>query len=286
MIAAPSSSSRSSRQRMGIIAVLVAAALLAAALALPDVRTAAAEFLSIFRAKRVQPVTIAPISAPMPKGKLDIGTFTTEQRGQARAVASAQEAAAVTGFAPRLPQQLPAGVAGAPEFGVFEGAQGSLTIDAAKVQQTLASAGIAGVTLDPQLNGAVVRLTVPPYAIARWDNLALAQGRAPEIDGTAGLNYDELRGQALALLAQFAPATALQLENMADWRTTLPVPVPENAARSEVQVDGVTGALIESAGPGKQGAAVLWQKNGILYVLAAEGGVPGSALVAAANSLQ
>lgn len=284
MMASPS---MSSRRRTGLIAVLAAALLLGAAFAIPEVRTAAAEFLSIFRAKRVQPVTVAPISAPLPHGKLDIGTFTKEQEGAFLEVDSAQEATAVAGFALRLPERLPAGVTGAPAFGVFEGAKGSLTVDADKVRQTLEAAGITGVALDPQLDGAVIRLTIPPYALTKWDNVVLAQGRSPELDGTAGLDYDELRGQFLDLVAQFAPETALQLQNMADWRTTLPIPVPETVARTEVQVDGVTGALLEGVVKGEQGAAVLWQKNGVLYALAAENGsIPGSALVDAANSLK
>ncbi|MCX6023835.1 MAG: hypothetical protein NTZ05_19325, partial [Chloroflexi bacterium] len=83
--------------------------------------------LTIFRANRVQPVTVAPITAPLPfaKGKLDLGTVTKEQQGEARKVSSAQEAATATGCALRLPPTLPAGASAAPTYGVFEGAAAS-----------------------------------------------------------------------------------------------------------------------------------------------------------------
>ena len=51
-----------------------------------------------------------------------------------------------------------------------------------------------------------------------------------------------------------------------DWTSTLIIPIPKNAATYEqVQVDGVTGTLIQRPADDAPQFVLVWVKNGIVY---------------------
>lgn len=258
--------------------------LLLGAFTLPVVQGLAQEFLSIFRVKSIQPVTAPPRGLAPPVRPQDFVNVTVEQKGQVRSFASVAEARAA-GFSLRTPGQLPAGVLANPQVSVKEGSQARVTVDRQKAEAALAAAGVAGVTLDPRLDGAEFRVQVPAVVLLSYgDRVTVAQGPGPEVLGPPGLDYDKLRTQALAVLGAYAPDTAAQLAAIGDWRSTLPLPLSPSTPRRSVTVDGVEGLVIEGGEQSSGNTAVIWQKHGSVY------GVWGAAtaadLLATANSLR
>jgi uncharacterized protein YfaT (DUF1175 family) len=70
------------------------------------------------------------------------------------------------------------------------------------------------------------------------------------------------------------PEEAARFSSTVDWTSTFVIPVPRyNSDYQEVQVDGVTGTLIESFQYGEQAYLLIWVKDGIVYAL----GGPGEA---------
>ncbi|MBI4496858.1 MAG: hypothetical protein HY689_03025 [Chloroflexi bacterium] len=258
--------------------------LLLAAFSLPAVRSAAEDFLSLFRVKRIQPVAAPPSDFRLPVRPDAFATVTSQEQGGTRTFASVQEAAAA-GFALRVPERLPAGLSEAPQVTVKEASRVSFVVDREQAEAALAAAGISGVTLDAQLDGAEFHMSIPALAVLAYgDRLRLVQGRSPEVQGPAGLDYDQLRAQALSVLAVSAPDTAAQLGAIGDWRTTLPVPVRSDTPWRAVTVDGVEGVLVEGGEHASGQTFVLWQKDGALYGL--RGAFPAADLLATANSLR
>jgi hypothetical protein len=57
-----------------------------------------------------------------------------------------------------------------------------------------------------------------------------------------------------------------------NWTSTLVIPIPKNAATYEqVQVDGVTGTLIQRPADDAPQYILLWVKNGIVYAISSLG---------------
>ena len=80
-----------------------------------------------------------------------------------------------------------------------------------------------------------------------------------------------------------SPALAAQIRAIGDPATTLPIPIPVGqAAAKNVKVHGVTGLFIgDSTG---LGSGVLWQQNGLVYVVG--GTLTEAETLAVANSLK
>ena len=57
-----------------------------------------------------------------------------------------------------------------------------------------------------------------------------------------------------------------------DWASTLIVPIPKNAAvYKQVEVDGVTGTLIQRPADDYPQFALIWVKDGIIYAISGLG---------------
>lgn len=108
--------------------------------------------------------------------------------------------------------------------------------------------------------------------------LAFVQLKSPTLDVTGNVDVDKLR-QDLLKSGAIPPQLANQLLAIADWKSTLPIPVTRGKA-AELAVDGTTGTLVTGEFPG---SALFWQKDGTLYVLA--GSVSEQELLDAARSL-
>ena len=70
-----------------------------------------------------------------------------------------------------------------------------------------------------------------------------------------------------------SPEEAADFARSVDWTTTLVIPVPRyGSEHEEVQVDGVTGTLIQQYGyKMDDGYLLIWVKDGILYALSGPG---------------
>lgn len=116
---------------------------------------------------------------------------------------------------------------------------------------------------------------------AEAPSLIVMQTKAPVVTST-GVTVRELQ-QYLLSQPGISPQLAAAIEGIADPSSTMPVPVPVNKVTSQtVTVQGVSGLLLgDSTG---LGSIVMWQKDGIVYVVG--GQVKDSEALSVANSLR
>jgi hypothetical protein len=115
--------------------------------------------------------------------------------------------------------------------------------------------------------------------------LMLMQARAPSVTFPAGVDLAKLGEIALRILG-LDRADAYRFAQSVDWRTTLILPVPVDAARlRQVDVQGNQGLLIERREGSKRpgGTLLLWSSGEQVFAL---GGDIGPAILDIAGSMQ
>jgi hypothetical protein len=296
--------------RIGSIALLI----LALVLAFPGTRALADEILNLFR---IQQVTVIPIDftgLEQLAGDGALGNqFTdlisssmnmTQKPSDPVPAADAEEASNLAGFTVRLPQnETPSQiyVTGAAAF--------SLTVDKAKAQALLNEAGRSDLVLPDSIDGADISVDIPASVSVGYgtcpkpqtdgssddkdsqipgrrypDCVILAEIPSPTVNAPAGVDVNQLAQIGLEFTGMSAEDAAA-FANSVDWTSTLVVPIPKNAATYEqVQVDGVTGTLIQRPSDDAPRYALLWVKDGIVRVISALG-TDSQHAIALANSL-
>ena len=247
---------------------------------------AAGDWLQIFSAEQVAPVTITQEDLVELPDLSAYGEAEVVERVRIRDVASAASAEKVTGLeAPRV-DDLPQGVTGQPAFEVVDKVSGTFTFSAEEARR---SAKTQGETL-PQppagLDDSRFRLEVGPGLAAIWSEerglpaLAVARAVAPTAY-SSGVPFATARDYLLSLPG-LPENVAAQLRSFSADGTTLPVPVPEDLMTSSAtEVDGVDATLLE-ARDGTM-AAVIWVEAGVVTVVA--GSVTDDEVLAVARGL-
>jgi hypothetical protein len=283
--------------RIGSIALLI----LALVLVFPGTRALADEILNLFR---IQQVTVIPIDftgLEQLAGDGALGNqFTdlisssmnmTQKPSDPVPAADAEEASNLAGFTVRLPQnETPSQmyVTGAAAF--------TLTVDKAKAQALLNEAGRSDLVLPDSIDGAEISVDIPASVSVGYgtcpkpqtdgspddknseipgrrypDCVILAEIPSPTVNAPAGVDVNQLAQIGLEFTGMSAEDAAA-FANSVDWTSTLVVPIPKNAATYEqVQVDGVTGTLIQRPSDDAPRYALLWVKDGIVYAISALG---------------
>ena len=98
----------------------------------------------------------------------------------------------------------------------------------------------------------------------------LLQTTSPTISAPPGLNLERI-GEAYLQILGMSPEEAASFAANVDWTTTFVIPIPKYSEYQEVMVDGVSGTLVEHRERGTAGYALLWVKDGLLYVLSGPG---------------
>jgi anti-sigma factor RsiW len=288
-------------------------AILAVALAFPQVRAAAADFLGLFRVQKIAVVQINPAGFPSQLGQsTSFETMLSDQvqftqDGEAQDAASAEEASGLAGFTVRLPKR----AAGDLALHVQPGGTAEMTLNLALAQAVLDEIGRSDLRLPAELDGAAVKVQVARSVTAMYgecqltpeqaraagydpddgemprlpDCTTLMQMPSPTINAPAGLDIQSLGEVYLQVMGLSSEEAAVFARNV-DWATTLVIPLPRYQAEySEVTVDGVEGTLIQR-GSGEVGDQylLLWVKDGIVYALTGPGN--RSAALTLGNSLK
>jgi len=276
--------SRGWLRRPGVVALGVAVVVAGASTA------AASDWLRIFQAESVQPVSFTStdlVDLPDPSA---FGEAVSGEEVRVRTVDSAEAAEAATGIAVPRVAELPRGVTGEPTYQVGEQGSSSFTFSAARAA---ASAEAAGEDLPPVpagLDGTTVRLTAGPGVLATWSSstglpaLAVARGVAPTAD-SSGAPFGEVRDYLLSLPGLPADVAAQLATFTGDGSTgsTLPLPVPaDRATTGTADVDGVPATTV-TARDGST-SAVVWTQDGELTAVA--GTLSTDELLAVARGLR
>jgi hypothetical protein len=278
--------SNASRGRRTAISGFVALMLVAGLLMLPSARAAADAFLQSFRA---QSIVFVPVDASrleqLAQTKLDpstlflsmprvVGTPTTSH------VASASEAAGLTGFQPLQPATLP-GPTTSTEITVHGDMDVQAQVNVKTVRDLLAALSITGVNLPDALGDAPISAHVPAFVQSRYAgadySMILVQGTTPTVNLPKGVDLAQL-GKAGLLLLGMKPDQADAMSKQIDWSSTLVVPFPENMSNVlRVQVGSSQGMLVTAEpspneiNAGGTHAVLYWQNGDRFYVLEGSG---------------
>jgi hypothetical protein len=282
--------------RVGVIALLV----LALILAIPSTRALAGELLNLFRVEQVTVIPVDFTGMEQLTGNDALGkNFSqlvsssvdmTKKPAKPVEAADADQASQLAGFDVRLPQGTTPS-----QISVTDSAAFSLTIDRAKAQALLDEAGRSDLVLPDSIDGAKVSVNIPASATAAYgtcpdltaaesegtgsqipgrrypDCVILAEIPSPTVNAPADLNVAQLAQIGLEFTGM-SKEEAAAFTSTVDWASTLIVPIPKNAAvNKQVDVDGVTGTLIQRPADDAPQFALIWVKNGIIYAISGLG---------------
>ena len=270
-------------------------ALVAFAFTLPPVQAVAQAFLDLFRVVQFTGVQVDPerlqsleTSGLDLQGMLgDVEPLTTPQ--EPVSYATAAEAGEAAGIRVRTPAWLPPGFSST-GFMVSSEHAARITANTAGLQAVIDTLGLGDVELPDGLDGQVATVRVPPIVSQSYVNgersLHVVQARSPDASFPAGLDLAKLAYAGLRILGT-PQDEAYRMSVTIDWRTTLIVPVPmQAAAYRPVNVAGNEGLLLEGLARNEQraGSALMWSSGGEVFAVA--GPVNGVELLEIAQTLQ
>jgi Fe-S-cluster formation regulator IscX/YfhJ len=278
------------------LALLAAAAVIASAVLIPQVRAAAVSALSIFRVADTKTIRITVNDLQ------NMMTFLDQQDD-----AQDPDTSGDGGKLPGLIERAESGtrqLTGVDEFTDFPfslptalkdetpalyavGSQAqAVTIDTDKINAALSELG-AAVPLAGSLDGAVVTVSTPPAVVAEYPNVTLLATQTVSIDDPAGV-MDGIKASLLSTQA-ISDDLRAQLQAIDPMTRDIYLPVVEGLGR-ETGLGGTTGYLYTTADlaqvignlPGfdddahleqlqnANATALIWTKDGVLYCLAGQ----------------
>lgn len=280
--------------------VLGLVAILAIALAFPQVRVIAGNFLGLFRVQQFSVVQVNPGNLPEQLGSstqleyLLTNDVQFESTGEWQQAADVEQASRLAG----IPVRLPAGMRGVQSLGVQPGAKASFQVDLKRVRAVLDEIGQTGIELPKNLEGALVTVELPaavtamygdcqpdletarahgfdpddPKSSGFFDCTTLVQMPSPIVNAPPDLDIDKI-GSAFLQILGMAPEEAAHFSANIDWATTLVVPIPiYGTSYRDVSVDGVSGTFIQQNMEDHESQYLLmWVKNDIVYALTGPG---------------
>lgn len=254
------------------LAVGTAAVLcLATALSFGSVRSAAADFLTIFRVEKVQTISFNPkdfaqIEEALKEGGLvnleELGRIEVSGR-QDQTKLSLDEARQAADFSLKVPA-LPAGY-NEPVVTKYSPVTVNFTLNVKNINQALISLGAKDL-LPADVDGKTFSLSTPmavslEYAPAGEGKrrLTVIQSLSPELQVPAGVDVNAIRSGLLSI-PMLPNNLRQQLEAVNDWQHTLLLPDVDGSTK-EVKVGSASGAFISQP---NSDSVLLWQQNGVV----------------------
>lgn len=277
----PMQSSRFWSGRRNVFAGVAALVVALSLLALPPVRAAATNLLSIFRVQQIMfvPVDQARIEQ-LQNLKLDgkapfVGQPNVSRQSEPKEVASAAEASSETGYAVGEAATLP-GPALNTTYTVIGPGTAEFQIDVPKVRQVLQGLGITDIDIPDALGTSPIKVSTQPFVSTHYRgagyDLTLNQGRSPEVALPDGVDLAQLGTVALRVLDMTPEQAAIASSNI-DWNSTLIFPFPADTANiRQVAVNGQKALLVQGGGRGNQHWQLYWQNGDHFYMLQSQGG--------------
>ncbi|KAB2352379.1 hypothetical protein [Actinomadura rudentiformis] len=255
-----------SRLRSPVVAIFGVAAILGGAGV-----AAAADWLQVFRAEKVTPVT-APRAELVKLPELSaFGDLEVTAKVDTRRVADAAAAQKATGLSVPLVVRLPRGVTGEPTYQVGGRVSGVFTFSVEKTARTVAAAGRTPPPPPRGLDGSRFRLGAGPGLAAIWSQgrpipaLVVARAVTPTVH-SSGVPFETARDYLLSL-PNLPENVASQLRGFSGAGTTLPLFVAaEKLTTSGADVGGVPATVLSSRDGAM--AAVVWVDGGVVTAVA------------------
>ena len=274
-------------------------ALVVSVMAIAPLRTAAGQFLGIFRVRKFAVISIDPTRVQNLAG-FEQQVFSEPQISNLEpvSVASADEASQLAGFRVLVPGRVPNWVDIAPQFTVVGATTARTEVNLAAARALLQMANLPTDAIPADRESVEVSANIPPVVTLSYGrgDLTIIQARSPEVHVPEGIDLARVGEVGLQLLG-LSPQEAQRLSRSIDWATTLVIPVPKDMASvREVAVRGVSGYLIQQAGGGGDrsggypdeasygGYTLIWEENDILYAVI--GNIEAATLMEVAESLR
>jgi Putative zinc-finger len=277
------------RRRSWLAGVAAIVAILSL-LALPPVRAAADQLLSVFRVQKVVFMPIDPDRVEQLKAlnlngnTLFVGKPQMNDRTPPRTVASADEAAQAAGYAIAQPGQLPS----APQsttYTVVGPNKAQFQVNVAGARQMLDLLGIDDVTIPDALGAQPIQVESKPFVAVHYHganyDLTLNQGQSPNVTLPEGVDLAQLGKAALRVLGT-PPEQAEIASRQINWNNTLIFPFPADTDNiRQVSVNGEPALLVGGGARRSLHWQLYWQSGDRLYMLEGQGNLGGEDLVAA-----
>jgi anti-sigma factor RsiW len=267
---------RGSKSLQRTLAGAFIALMLIALFALPPVRALASDFLGLFRVQKfvvvdMNPERLAEIERAL--SEVQFGELRNVSEGEdATLVGSLAEAEALAGFDVRTADT---DYGAADQIGVTSPKSAEFIPDVEALRQIFTTLGVDPTVLPDNIDGQTFTFSAESGVLQIWEDangqheFSLMQIPSPTVDGPEDVDIKQL-GKAMLMVLGMNEDTAERMSQEIDWTSTLVLPVPQDLASvQEVRIDGTTGLLFDTEGEAG-GGALLWQKNGIVYVLMAD----------------
>ena len=262
------------------LAAACAVGAVVAVFAVPSVRVSAQAMLDLFRVRKFAAVKFdesrfeALRSIEEDPGRLIFDREEVLREGETRYISSRDAASSMAGFMVSAPRYLPEGLALDSMF-VQEEEAVRFSVSEQKLRSLLERLDVKDVSVPKGLDGQWVEVRKPPVVMQRFRSerkkAVLIQAPSPEVSLPAGWDIEQLGEIGLRVLGLNA-GEARRIAHATDWRSTLLVPVPLNAATfRQVTVRGHSGLLITMAGEAarrdREGGMLMWTEGDRVYCL-------------------
>lgn len=267
-------------------AALTVVAVLAIALAFKPVRALAGNLLGMFRVQQVTalPVDTSYLNSIHRTAGEAISKLFNDSVQETRAwkdpqdAKDAAEAGGLAGFAVR--ELLPS--TDDTTFNVDFGSAFTFTVDVERANAILESIGSGTLRLPEDVDGAQVYVDVPAsvstYLPCDYTDeaslnrcLNFMQMPSPSVTTDSAVDLPVLAALGLQVMG-LDEAEALEMAATVDWQSTLVIPVPYGGVEAKtVSVDGVSGQLLTREVQGAADFALIWARDGMLYILLGNG---------------
>ena len=287
-----------SNPRRPLFAGLALIVVLLSLLALPPVRAAADQLLSVFR---VQKVLFVPTNTEriqqLKNLNFDQKTLfvaspkVVNKPAAPRTVASSNEVLRAVGFGFRQPRSFPSTPTDT-KFVIRDRTVLQFQVDVQSARQLLTLMDVYDVTLPDALGARPITADVPPSVEAHYQGadyqFTLYQGRSPTVTLPDGVDLSQLGKAALRLLGMDSQQ-AERLSQSVDWSSTLIFPIPtdlDNMQIQQVSVGSVQGMLMGDARGRQAHWQLYWQQGDRFYMLQGQGNLAGQDMITAAESVR
>jgi hypothetical protein len=301
-----------SPKRRGITWVVAALAVAVFAfIVVPSLRRVAARFFHSLRVQKPQTVNVDLSAFTGPNSNATLQQMMQEMISDKvktiadepdRHPADVSSASAAAGFQVRLLS----GRKDTPRLTVTGKHAFQITVDGSRLQSILNEAGRPELKLPASVDGSQLSVEVPRTVRAQYgtcpgppsatsdvatpapptplytDCVALTEGLAPIVDIPPGMDIEPLAEIGLEV-AGMSPSQARQFLQTVSWKSTLRLSIPRFMRSYEpVDVDGVQGTLLNTAGRRGPTYVLIWTKDGVIYSLTGFGS-SGEAMTLADN---
>lgn len=217
-----------------------------------------------------------------------LGNFsTTLSRDSMRPATSIDQAKTHLGGSLLVPSTLPQAFAGTqPTIYLGDAGTAQYTLNVGKAEDILSrlSLTVQGLPDAQTTPDVTFTLDVPASAVLDYQaggkRLVVGQMQSPTLNIPSTVDINALRDSILQIPGLPADLVA-QIRAVKDWQRTLIIPVPAGATTSQKTINGAPALQIVS----KDGAVVLWQKDGVLYAVGGQG-LTGNDVMSVASSMK